>query len=186
MDFRIDCGPTPALGPFSRWDDSLRLHDETLLSEQSRFIGSYGVIPDDRKRWSEKPSSEQTLAAAHSVNADFVQVPQTQNEQWVIYLSADRIFQGRHVVAICHDYYCKVGSVSFQDDEDIATPHIYVQMHYADRQGCAPFERQRQCGDWLSPLEALARAMRFLDEEVDSARNIADFRRPDEAILQRQ
>jgi hypothetical protein len=124
-------------------------------------------------KWEERPTYASRDGLLRPATSDFRVFASDHDSRHRVYLSTDRLFQGRHVVLVCGND-CKIISYSFKEDEHLTGPYLdqgYISFHNVGRQ-CDLFEPQWSCNpDWLEQQRSIADLVRFMDKEVNMARD---------------
>lgn len=163
-----------------RWDngvilDSLR---GSFLVEQY-----YGGDPTFRQIWNtadetldEMPSYASFSAHFRPLTPDFMEF-KLGNEtggSGEIYLSTQRLFQGRYVALIC-SFSCELQTISFAEDQYLTTPHFYQSIAIYTKNAVYTQNKvgwcKQSCETWPAQLDSIARLAKFLSIELDGARN---------------
>ncbi len=160
--YYLDCGPR--LATARHWEDRLLLYDGRFLLEEPGRNNAYADQLGMRLG-NATVSHASRAPMLREATPDFMEFTTREG----VYLSKERLFQGRYIALICADR-CEMKTVSFVEDADLTTPHVDELIQFTKREGCDLFEPRRLCrDDWEDDLASVARYIRFLDAELERA-----------------
>lgn len=162
--YYLDCGRRIASA--RNWEDRLLLYKGKLMLEEPGRNNAYSDALGSR--WSNGTVSYQSrLPMLRDATPDFREFKNHEG----IYLSNERLFQGRFVALICSDR-CEMLTINFLDEPDLDTPHLSELIQFRQREGCEVFEALHLCrpDDWHNNLASIARYIQFLNAELEAAK----------------